>query len=314
MNFSPRSVSPASKVQPIRMTTEMTIHLTPFDQKEYRKLIEARGETLRHTVCKLRPALGLANAVDAGCGVGFFSQVLTDCGLDACGFDGRAENVAEACNRFPQIPFAQGDVQDRAITQLGNFDLVVCFGLLYHLENPLQAIRNLRELTEKCLLVESMCLPEDRPSMLLRTEPRQGDQSLTEMACYPSEAGLVKMLYRAGFRAVYRIMPLPDHDDFRETPEHLRRRTVLLASFEPIDMAGFRFSRNQSKARIPGQESRLHGPHCRSVLPGLSPVRHGGSTSRWQRVHGEFFPECRFHCDCHLADGGWRRKAPWTTS
>jgi hypothetical protein len=53
------------------------------------------------------------------------------------------------------------------------------------------------------LLVESMCLPEDRPSMLLRTEPRQEDQSLTDTAFYPSEGSLVKMLYRAGFRAVY---------------------------------------------------------------------------------------------------------------
>jgi FkbM family methyltransferase len=36
------------------------------------------------------------------------------------------------------------------------------------------------------------------------------------------------------------VIPLPDHDDFRETAEHSRRRTVLLASFEPIDLPGFR--------------------------------------------------------------------------
>jgi hypothetical protein len=80
------------------------------------------------------------------------------------------------------------------ILQLGWFDLVLCFGLLYHLENPLRAIRHLRGLTEKCLLLESMCLPEEKPSMLLREEPRQEDQSLTDVACYPSEGSLVKML------------------------------------------------------------------------------------------------------------------------
>jgi hypothetical protein len=85
-----------------------------------------------------------------------------------------------------------------------------------------------------------MCLPEDRNSILLREEPRQDDQSLADVACYPSESSLVKMLYRAGFRVVYRVMPLPDHDDFRETPEHARRRTVLLASSIPVDVAGFR--------------------------------------------------------------------------
>jgi FkbM family methyltransferase len=50
----------------------------------------------------------------------------------------------------------------------------------------------------------------------------------------------VKMLYRTGFAMVYRVTPLPDHDDFRETNEHLRRRTVLVASDVPLDIAGFR--------------------------------------------------------------------------
>jgi FkbM family methyltransferase len=42
------------------------------------------------------------------------------------------------------------------------------------------------------------------------------------------------MLYRAGFTAVYRLASLPDHDDFRETPVHFQRRTVLLASVVPL--------------------------------------------------------------------------------
>jgi SAM-dependent methyltransferase len=224
----------------IARTTEITIKLTPFDQREYRKLIEARGETIRQVVARLRHALDLSNALDAGCGVGFFSQTLEECGLNACGFDGRAENVDEARNRFPQIPFAQGNIEDQTILELGRFDLVVCFGLLYHLENPLRAIRNLRGLTEKCLLLESMCVPEEKSSLLLREEPEQGDQSLTSKACYPTEGSMVKMLYRAGFAAVYRVARLPDHDDFRETTEHVQRRTVLLASSAPIDIAGFR--------------------------------------------------------------------------
>ena len=240
MSHDLRVVPTLPRVQDIRLTTETTIKLTPFDQREYRKLIEARGETLRRVVAQLKPRLGLSNALDAGCGVGFFSQMLAECGLNVCGFDGRAENVAEACRRFPQIPFAEADIQDRAILELGSFDFVLCFGLLYHLENPVLAIRNLHALTEKCLLLESMCLPEEKSTMLLREEPRQEDQGLTDVACYPSEGSLAKMLYRAGFSAVYRVTPLPEHDDFRETPDHLRRRTVLLASFEPIDVAGFR--------------------------------------------------------------------------
>lgn len=229
-----------SQTQGAQPAAEITIRLTPFDRKEYRALIEARDQALRRIVKRLKPALDLSTAVDAGCGVGFFSQTLAECGLYTSGFDARGENVEEARRRFPGIPFEQADVEAREISKLGRFDLVLCFGLLYHLENPLQAIRNLGAITEKCLVLESMCLPDERCSLLLREEPWQDDQSLTEMACYPSESSLVKMLYHAGFAKVYRLTPPPDHDDFRETLEHKQRRTVLVASYVPIDVAGFR--------------------------------------------------------------------------
>lgn len=49
------------------------------------------------------------------------------------------------------------------------------------------------------------------------------------------------MLYRTGFAVVCRAVTLPEHDDFRDTAEHARKRTVLLASLSPIDIAGFRW-------------------------------------------------------------------------
>ena len=218
---------------------ELTVRLTEFDQRHYLKLIRARGETIRRIVVELKGSLGLECAVDAGCGVGFFSQVLHECGVNVCGFDGRAENIAEARRRFPAIAFEQGDMESAEICKLGTFDLTLCFGLLYHLENPMLAIRHLRALTKKCLLLESMCIPGESAGMVLREEPAAADQSLTDIALYPSEACLVKMLYRAGFAAVYRVAELPDHDDFRETAEHARRRTVLLASAQDVPLPDF---------------------------------------------------------------------------
>jgi len=184
--------------------------------------------------------LALNTALDAGCGVGFFAKILEECGLGVRGFDGRDENVREARRRYPDIPFEQGDVEDSSILRLGSFDLVLCFGLLYHLESPLRAIRHLRALTGKVLLLESMCFPDADPFVLLREEPPSEDQSLTDLAFYPSEGCIVKMCYRAGFSNVLRVHPMPDHEQFRDTEEHRRRRTVLLAVRGAFKSPGFR--------------------------------------------------------------------------
>jgi FkbM family methyltransferase len=242
------------------MTEKATeIPRTVFDQRHYLRLIEARGETIRRVVSELKPVLQLSTALDAGCGVGFFARILQEAGLNVHAFDGRLENVEEACRRFPQMSFEQGDIQSSDICKLGEFDLVLCFGLLYHLESPLLAIRNLRALTAKALLLESMCLPNQEPWMLLREEASFEDQSLTDVAFYASEGCLVKMLYRAGFNAVYQIAPFPDHDDFRETAEHIRRRTILLALPQKVNLPGLTFipeSRESSdpwRKKTPGQ-------------------------------------------------------------
>jgi len=228
-----------------------TISRTQFDSNYYLDLIEARGDTIRRMVNQLKPALNLSTALDAGCGVGFFGKILQDAGLSVRAFDGRIENVEEARSRFPQISFEQADIENLEIRKFGKFDFVLCFGLLYHLENPLMAIRNLHALAGKCLLVESMCSPDGKPSMLLREEPCREDQSLTDVAFYPSESCLVKMLYRAGFATVYRVEELPDHDDFRETSDHARRRTLLAAFVAPTSLPGLTLLSEPREAKDP---------------------------------------------------------------
>ena len=238
MSVLKETVVSTSRTQPELGAGSVAIRLTEFDQRRYLRLINARAETIRTVLGVLKPELGITTALDAGCGVGFFAQILQEYGLSVRAFDGRTENVEEARKRFPEIAFEQGDIENPEIVGLGRFDLTLCFGLLYHLENPMLAIRHLRALTGKGLLLESMCIPEKGAGMVWREEPAAADQSLTDIALYPSESCLVKMLYRAGFAGVYRVAELPDHDDFRETPLHAKRRTVLFASTAAIRLAG----------------------------------------------------------------------------
>jgi len=219
-----------------------------FDHQDYLSLIESRGNFIRNNLGKLKSALGLRTALDAGAGIGFFVPIIEEAGLQTRAFEGRAENVAEARRRFPGINIQLGDVEDREIVGLGSSDFVLCFGLLYHLENPLLAIRHLRALAGKALLLESMCIPNSEPWAVLREEPNQEDQSLTDVAFYASEGCIAKMLYRAGFSCVYTFDAMPDHQNFRDGVDRARCRTVLLATYEPVSVAGVRLYREPTAA------------------------------------------------------------------
>src|SRR5215831_10071377 len=141
-----------------------------FDGGHYRDLDGARAAVLRRAVPEARRALDLRRAVDIGCGLGKLSALLAELGLEVTAVDARATNVEEGARRHPALRFLCADAEDPALARLGRFDLVACFGLLYHLENPFRAIRNLRALTGRLLLIETACLPGAAPTLELRDE------------------------------------------------------------------------------------------------------------------------------------------------
>jgi SAM-dependent methyltransferase len=204
-----------------------------FDKRHARQIVEARQALLGEILKSCAPAVRLRTALDAGCGVGYFSAFLRDAGLEVTAFDGRGQNIEEARQRHPGVKFYVGDVEDPAVQQLGKFDFVLCFGLMYHLENPMRAFRNLHALTEKLLLVESITTPEEEAVLHLRDEPEIEDQGMHSLGAYPSEGALWKMAYRAGFAHVARLARLPDHENFRPVPGRRRVRSMMAASMTP---------------------------------------------------------------------------------
>lgn len=201
-----------------------------FDQHHYALLNRARGEVVTRLLSELKGPLDLRTAVDVGCGVGHFSAVLQSMGFEVTGVDGRRENVEEAARRNPKVAFHTNSVEDPKLRSLGTFDLTFCFGLLYHLENPLLAVRQLHAMTKTLLLAEAVIYPGDEPVMALIDEEIHEDQGLEHIAFYPTEACLIKMFYRVGFGRVYRFRQQPNHSDYSRTPGTRRVRTMLAAS------------------------------------------------------------------------------------
>jgi SAM-dependent methyltransferase len=207
-----------------------------FDKPHYERFNAAREASLLDVVPKLRETIGLSTVLDMGCGLGHFSGFLTGLGFSVVGADGRDSNVTEARRRFPSIEFRVADLQERSAQDLGTYDMVLCLGLLYHLENPMQAIRNLEAMTSKFLVVEGMCVPFHRPSLYLLQEGSGEDQSLGAVALYPSESALVKMLYLSGFSHVWRWTNVPKHPHYRSNLVQKTARTILAASRMPLNL------------------------------------------------------------------------------
>jgi tRNA (mo5U34)-methyltransferase len=205
-----------------------------FDAKHYELLNSSRAAVVSKVLLQTKSSLGLQTAVDVGCGLGYFSGLLLSLGFEVTSVDGRAENVEEAKRRYPNAKFKQCNAEDPRLKELGQFDLVFCFGLLYHLENPLLAIHNLHEMTKNLLFVEGVIFPGQEPIMALVDEERHEDQGLNHIAFYPTEACLVKMLYRSGFSHAYGFACQPDHPDYQAGSNSRRVRTILVASRGPI--------------------------------------------------------------------------------
>lgn len=149
------------------------------------ELVEVPGE-----------GLGLQTTVDVARGLGYFTKLLDCLGLYMLGVDGARRFWRRGSGGFLRGVFLRMEVEG-GLLDLGCFDLVFCLWLLYDLENPLRAM------TRRLLAVEGVTYPGEEPSMTLVNEASSEDPGgWPHMAFYPTEACLVKMLYRAGFPRV----------------------------------------------------------------------------------------------------------------
>jgi SAM-dependent methyltransferase len=226
----------------------VTPNLWLFDNPETRSLTEARIAFIAPLLRELRRTVRIESALDVGCGLGDFSGFLSQFGIArVVGIDGREDNLIEARKRHVGPSFQLGDAEELPVQALGSFDLVLCFGLLYHLENPMRVIRKLQALTKNVLIVESMCVPGERPKLELLDECEAHNQSLNRLAFYPSEPCLIKMLNRSGFRFVYEFLTLPDNPLYFRTSVRERLRTMMVASEVEIRSANLRLSQDQMR-------------------------------------------------------------------
>ncbi len=199
------------------------------------------------------PAFGdrwsTTKAIDLACHEGYFSFELAKRGAQVLGLDARQEHVDDAnliakALSLSNFTAQQADVHDVSAKHYGKFDLVLMLGLIYHLENPIGAIRVAHQLCNHMCLIETQVAPNlsgpldwgnyqfVKPMMgsfaiVDETEETHGPEMSTKGICLaPSAEALIWIMEKVGFTHVKLIEPPSDGYE-----QHIHHKRVMAVGY-----------------------------------------------------------------------------------
>lgn len=229
------------------------VRTNPDLPETLRVIHETRREMLGRAVAGLSGVLpAQARCLDLGCHQGYFSFALREMVRGPIvGVDVRAEHVRNAAHvagalGLDDLSFERLDAE-RLDERFGSepvFDLTVCFGLVYHLENPIGVLRRAAAVTRHALVLETQLVDDIDESVEWGRRGQTFDSSGrfvlvdesgvhatnketggTPLALCPSERALRTVLARVGFGRFERVEPGPGaHEQFERG-----RRAVFVA-------------------------------------------------------------------------------------
>lgn len=147
-------------------------HLTPF----FHDIDLGNGFNTAPEICRMRGAVNFffppllklfggslkgLRILDVGCNCGGFSFEASKYGpKEIIGIDADERNINQANAvkkylRIKNINFLKLNAEEISKKDLGKFDLIILAGILYHLENPISAMRKISEMTTSTLLIDS---------------------------------------------------------------------------------------------------------------------------------------------------------------
>jgi SAM-dependent methyltransferase len=152
--------------------------------------------------------------------------------------DGNPRNLAAIRQRFPALDVRFLDLDRQAdAAALGRFDIVYCYGTLYHLRHPDQALALLARVCAGQILLETIVSPGAHAELHLVKEPPSCDQAVGGIGCRPTRRWVFDSL-RRHFGHAYATTTQPAHPDFESdwmlTRSFGNMRAVFVGSRTPL--------------------------------------------------------------------------------
>jgi FkbM family methyltransferase len=177
--------------------------------------LEINRALMQHLDSLELPLAG-ASVLEVGYGVGQAAPFFLERNCKVMCVDGRMENIEALKRRLPGVIAHVARVDADPLARFGRFDIVFCYGLLHHLEDPIAGLRNLASVCDGFLLLETVVSDYELPILRLVDEPANAaNQALGGLGCRPTPAFVAMALTRAGFDFVYAPLTPPRHPDFQ---------------------------------------------------------------------------------------------------
>ena len=154
--------------------------------------------------------------------------------------DSRQACLNMLMQRFPDVQTVLCDLNFPArLRDLGTFDVIHCYGILYHLEKPADLISYMGEACSGVAVVET-CVSADAHDHVVSEESEDYTQSSTGRGCRPTRKTVFEQL-RCSFPFVYQTRTQPPNPEFPTNWNDLTDapplvRAVFVASQHPLDL------------------------------------------------------------------------------
>lgn len=202
---------------------------------------------LRHNARRLEhlTSLGIPvsnkSVLEVGAGIGDHSHYYLDRGCRLTISEAREENLSLLRKRYPENTVLQLDMDAPVAVAGAPFEIVHCYGLLYHLGKPAEALKFLAEQTSGMMFLETCVSFGDEPAVNLTGEPKKNPtQAYSGMGCRPTRSWVFDQL-KSRFEHVYLPLTQPCHSEFPidwsapEKHQALLQRAIFIASRQPLN-------------------------------------------------------------------------------
>jgi SAM-dependent methyltransferase len=213
-------------------------------------LYQRHNHRRQEHLASLRLDLIGKSVLEIGAGVGDHTFFFLDRDCSVVSLEARRENcllfaetmravLAAGYGKASRSKLVQGDVESLNGAIHESFDIVYCYGLLYHLEDPAAALSAMAAHCLDLLLLESCVSFGDHEAVNKISEPRSDPtQSFRGGGCRPTRTWIMNKL-KALFAHVYVPRTQPAHEEFPldwtgEQPSNRLTRAIFVASRREI--------------------------------------------------------------------------------